>query len=179
MVFEKPLPLFSGVFNFQVDRSKFSEGGAFGSNPLIFSSAAACVIVKSLEILPPDIVTNPVRLLNAGFEATEMPTEPLLVQLDGEIVIQFVASLTVQFTLDVTVTNCVSSFAEKPEIIDTSKLSIITSSSLESLELQLNRTVKTKSVKTIFNNFMCLFLLFLLIISVSLFISLIEEQIMK
>jgi hypothetical protein len=91
-----------------------------------------------------------------GFISTEILIVPLLVPFDGESAIQLEASLAVQFKLDVIVTDCVSSFAENSETEDTSKFSISTSS-LESLELQVNRTVKTKNAKTMFNNFIAYF----------------------
>lgn len=48
MVLEKPLPLFSGVFNFQVDKSKFCAGDLLGSKAPPLSTFASWVTVRFL-----------------------------------------------------------------------------------------------------------------------------------
>ena len=53
IVWDKPFPLLSGVFNFQVDKSKFSDGALFGSNCPLFSTLAAWVIVIVFDKVPP------------------------------------------------------------------------------------------------------------------------------
>lgn len=48
MDLEKPLPLSSGVFNFQVDKSKFCAGNLLGSKAPPLSTFASWVTVSFL-----------------------------------------------------------------------------------------------------------------------------------